>query len=68
MRREIVALRHGEPWFAEAAAAFERIDAGAGTEHDWTCLNIAVWIRRLTANPLASRHLPEHSGLSHHDL
>ena len=35
MRREIVRLRQGEPWFAGAAAAFERIVAGAGTEEDW---------------------------------
>jgi pimeloyl-ACP methyl ester carboxylesterase len=27
MRREIVNLRQGEPWFADAAAAFERIAA-----------------------------------------
>ena len=35
MRREIVSLRQGEPWFAEAAAAFERIAAGGGAEADW---------------------------------
>lgn len=35
MRREIVRLRQGEPWFAESAAAFERIAAGAGTDDDW---------------------------------
>jgi proline iminopeptidase len=35
MRREIVELRRGEPWFADAAAAFERIAAGGGTEADW---------------------------------
>src|SRR5947209_13393128 len=29
-RREIVRLRAGEPWFHQAAAAFDRIDAGAG--------------------------------------
>jgi pimeloyl-ACP methyl ester carboxylesterase len=38
MRREIVKLRQDEPWFAEAAAAFERVAAGAGTEDDWTAL------------------------------
>ena len=38
MRREIVALRRGEPWFAGAAAAYERIEAGAGTEDDWTAI------------------------------
>ena len=35
MRREVVNLRQGEPWFAEAAAAFERIAAGRGAEADW---------------------------------
>jgi proline iminopeptidase len=38
MRREIVQLRQDEPWFAEAAAAFERIDAGAGTAEDWRAI------------------------------
>ena len=35
MRREIVDRRQGEPWFADAAAAFERIAAGRGAEADW---------------------------------
>jgi proline iminopeptidase len=35
MRREIVELRRGEPWFAPAAAAYERIAAGQETEADW---------------------------------
>ncbi len=35
MRREIVTRRQGEPWFADAAAAFERIAAGRGAEADW---------------------------------
>jgi pimeloyl-ACP methyl ester carboxylesterase len=35
MRREIVNLRQGEPWFAAASAAFERIAAGRGAEADW---------------------------------
>jgi proline iminopeptidase len=35
MRREVVNLRQGEPWFADAAAAFERIAAGGGAESDW---------------------------------
>jgi proline iminopeptidase len=38
MRRELVQLRQAEPWFAAAAAAFERIDAGAGTEDDWRAI------------------------------
>lgn len=35
MRREIVRLRQQEPWFAEAAAAFERIQDNGGTDTDW---------------------------------
>jgi pimeloyl-ACP methyl ester carboxylesterase len=35
MRREIVRLRQGEPWYEDAAAAFDRVAAGAGTEDDW---------------------------------
>lgn len=38
MRREIVNLRQGEPWFAGAAAAFERIAAGGGAEADWAAM------------------------------
>ncbi len=38
MRREIVKLRQGEPWFAEAAAAFERVAAGGGTDDDWEAM------------------------------
>jgi proline iminopeptidase len=38
MRREIVSLRQGEPWFEDAAAAFERVAAGGGTEEDWSAL------------------------------
>ncbi len=38
MRREIVKLRQDEPWFAEAAAAFERVSGGAGTEDDWNAM------------------------------
>jgi proline iminopeptidase len=38
MRREIVLLREHEPWFAEAAAAFARIDAGTGTDDDWAAI------------------------------
>jgi proline iminopeptidase len=39
MRREIVELRRGEPWFARAAAAFDRIDAGTGTDADWPAMD-----------------------------
>jgi proline iminopeptidase len=37
MRREVIKQREGEPWYAEAAAAFERVAAGggAGTDADW---------------------------------
>jgi proline iminopeptidase len=35
MRRAIVNLRRDEPWFTDAAAAFERIAAGRGAEEDW---------------------------------
>jgi proline iminopeptidase len=35
MRREIVELRRAEPWFADAAAAFERIASGREAEADW---------------------------------
>jgi pimeloyl-ACP methyl ester carboxylesterase len=45
LRRQIVKLRHGEPWFAEAAAAFERIDAGAGTASDWRAITPLVYGR-----------------------
>lgn len=38
MRREVVSLRRDEPWFAEAAAAFERIAAGAGSQADWAAI------------------------------
>jgi proline iminopeptidase len=38
MRRAVVKLRQDEPWFAEAAAAFERVGAGAGTEDDWSAI------------------------------
>ena len=38
MRRQIVKLRQDEPWFAEAAAAFERVAAGAETEDDWKAM------------------------------
>ncbi len=31
----VISLRQGEPWFGEAAAAFERLRAGTGTEEDW---------------------------------
>ena len=39
MRREIVKLRQGEPWFTAAAAAFERIAADQGDDHDWEAMS-----------------------------
>jgi pimeloyl-ACP methyl ester carboxylesterase len=38
MRRRVVALRRDEPWFAEAAAAFERVAAGSEAEDDWSAI------------------------------
>jgi len=38
MRREIVKLRQDGPWFAAAAAAFERVAAGAETDDDWQAM------------------------------
>jgi len=38
MRRQILSLRQREPWFKDAAAAFERIAAGGGAEEDWAAL------------------------------
>lgn len=33
-RRAVIERRQGEPWFDDAAAAFERLTAGAGTDKD----------------------------------
>jgi proline iminopeptidase len=44
-RREILALRDGEPWFAAAAAAFERIQAGGGTADDWAAVDPLLYAR-----------------------
>ena len=38
MRREIVELRRAEPWYADAAAAYERITSGRETEADWAAM------------------------------
>src|SRR6202021_1565248 len=38
MRREIVSLRQSEPWFKDAAAAFERVAAGEAAEEDWAAV------------------------------
>lgn len=44
-RREIVRMRQGEPWFADAAAAFERIQVDGGTEADWQAIQPFVYGR-----------------------
>lgn len=38
MRRAVVRLREGEPWFATAAVAFEAIQAGRATPADWAAM------------------------------
>src|SRR5580700_7324452 len=38
MRREILQLRHAEPWFAAASAAFERVQTGESTDADWDAM------------------------------
>ena len=38
MRREIVKLRQGEPWFAVAEAAFERVAADQEADDDWEAM------------------------------
>lgn len=38
VRREILDLRTGEPWFATASAAYDSIAAGTGTGEDWAAV------------------------------
>jgi pimeloyl-ACP methyl ester carboxylesterase len=38
MRREIIARRRDEPWYAEAAAAYERLTTDEGTDADWAAI------------------------------
>ena len=38
MRREVVRLREGEPWFTPASTAFEAIQAGQATDADWDAI------------------------------
>lgn len=38
MRREIVRLREGEPWFGRASTAFDAIQAGQATDADWEAM------------------------------
>ena len=37
-RREVAQLREGEPWFAPASAALERIAAGQAADADWAAI------------------------------
>ena len=37
-RRAVAELRRGEPWFAAAAAAWERIATGTATDGDWSAI------------------------------
>lgn len=37
-RRAMVRLRRDEPWYSDAAAAFERVQTGAATDADWRAL------------------------------
>lgn len=37
-RRHVVELRAGEPWFADAAAAFDRVAAGSEADDDWEAM------------------------------
>ncbi|MGH2393448.1 MAG: alpha/beta fold hydrolase [Candidatus Limnocylindria bacterium] len=38
VRRAVVRLREGEPWFGQASAAFERINARQATDGDWAAI------------------------------
>jgi proline iminopeptidase len=38
VRRQVMSLRSSEPWFGAAVAAFDRIQAGAGSDEDWDAL------------------------------
>lgn len=38
VRRELLPPRQGEPWYPAAAAAFEAIMAGEGTDEDWAAM------------------------------
>jgi proline iminopeptidase len=37
-RRQVMRLRRREPWYANAAAAFDRIEAGSQSDDDWNAL------------------------------
>jgi proline iminopeptidase len=63
-RRSVVALRQGEPWFADAAAAFERIQVDGGTEADWEAITPFVYGRWDAA---AQAHHVAENGFRHPD-
>ncbi len=42
-RRELVELRADEPWYPEAAAAFEAVAAGEGREADWEAMTVFTY-------------------------
>jgi proline iminopeptidase len=66
-RRQIAKLRQGEPWFAEAAAAFERIAASGGSTDDWKAItpffygrwDAAAQAHRATEEPQQNAHAAE---------
>lgn len=37
-RRQVAERRHGEPWYPNAYAAFERVWSGSGTDADWSAI------------------------------
>jgi proline iminopeptidase len=63
-RREVVTARRAEPWFAGAAAAFERIQADGGTEADWEAIQPFVYGRWDAA---AQEHSAQDALRSHAD-
>jgi pimeloyl-ACP methyl ester carboxylesterase len=44
-RSEIARLRAGEPWYADAAAALARVQAGRGGEADWRAISPFMYAR-----------------------
>jgi proline iminopeptidase len=63
-RREMVTARRGEPWFADAAAAFERIQVDGGSEADWEAIQPFVYGRWDAA---AQEHSAQDARRSHED-
>jgi pimeloyl-ACP methyl ester carboxylesterase len=44
-RTAMARRRSGEPWYAEAAAALERVQAGSGDEADWRAISALMYGR-----------------------